>query len=106
MEPRPNVSQIVLNTFAKIVDSQDDKGIKKYNRTIDDASDADYDWEIMALEEAADLQKYLVKKIIQLKAENLMMKRKPWMKVFQENLELAQENHRLRDLLEQNHITF
>jgi cell division protein FtsB len=63
---RPEVTQRVIDGFAAILDSQDKKGIEKYNRTIDDAEDKDYDWRLMALEEAADLQKYNVKEIMRL----------------------------------------
>jgi hypothetical protein len=66
---RPVVSQIVIDEYSKVVDSQDDKGIEKYNRTIDDAPDKDYNWELMAIEESVDLNKYLVRRIIQLKKE-------------------------------------
>lgn len=63
---RPEVSQIVIDHFANIVDSQDKKGIEKYGTTIDDAKNEDYDWNLMALEESIDLNKYLVKKIQEL----------------------------------------
>jgi hypothetical protein len=69
---RPKVSQMVIDEFARIIDSQDIKGFEKYGRSIDDADDNQYNWEIMALEETADLQKYLVRMIIQLK--NQMIK--------------------------------
>jgi hypothetical protein len=100
MSERPKVSQIVINEFSKIIDSQDVKGISKYHKSIDNASDADYNWELMALEEAADLQKYLVKQIIKLKAENHILKCKSWFKVNQENLALAQENASLKEQLD------
>ena len=60
-------SEIVIKEFSKIIDSQEQKGIEKYGKTIDEAKN--YDWKLMALEEAADLQKYLIKEIIKLKAE-------------------------------------
>lgn len=66
---RPEVSQIVIDEFTKIIDSQDDKGIQKYGRTIDDAKDGDYSWMEMASEEIADMFKYLVKEIIRLRKE-------------------------------------
>lgn len=64
---RPKTSQIVIDEFSKIIDQQDLKGLEKYNKTIDEAVDEDYDWKTMALEEAADLQKYLVREIKVLK---------------------------------------
>jgi regulator of replication initiation timing len=67
---RPKTSQFVINEFAKIIDSQDEKGYEKYGKSIDEAIDADYNWELMALEETADLQKYLVRRIAELKKEN------------------------------------
>jgi predicted nuclease with TOPRIM domain len=66
---RPIVSQIVIDEFTKIIDSQDTKGLEKYGTTIDQAANAHYNWELMALEETADLQKYLVKRIMQLSSE-------------------------------------
>lgn len=71
---RPLVSQIVIDEYSKVVDSQDDKGIEKYNRTIDDAPDEDYNWELMAIEESVDLNKYLVRRIMQLKKEIMKLK--------------------------------
>lgn len=62
---RPLTSQLVIDEFAKIVAAQDIKGFKKYGTTIDEASDTNYNWELMALEETADLQKYLVRRIMQ-----------------------------------------
>jgi hypothetical protein len=61
---RPKTSQMVIDEFARIIDSQDAKGIEKYGVTIDDATG--YNWSLMALEEAADLQKYLIKRIAEL----------------------------------------
>jgi len=66
---RPLTSQLVIDEFAKIVDAQDIKGFKKYGTTIDEASDLTYNWELMALEETADLQKYLVRRIMQQEEE-------------------------------------
>jgi hypothetical protein len=60
---RPEVTQRVIDGFAAILDSQDQKGIEKYNRTIDEAEDKDYDWKLMAMEELADYSKYQVKEI-------------------------------------------
>jgi hypothetical protein len=98
---RPAVSQMVINEFTKIVDSQDAKGIEKYNKTIDEANNSDYNWEIMALEETADLQKYLVKQIIKLKAELHVLKCKSWFKVYEENIKLAQEIESLKEAAKQ-----
>ncbi len=71
---RPKTSQMVIDEFATIIDSQDKKGIEKYGKTIDEADDKKYDWQLMALEEAADLQKYLVKRIIELAKENARLR--------------------------------
>lgn len=94
---RPMTSQIVIKEFSKIIDSQDKKGIEKYGKTIDEA--VNYDWELMALEEAADLQKYLVKEIIKLRAELQILKEKSWFKVYQENLELTKEIEKLSKMI-------
>jgi NTP pyrophosphatase (non-canonical NTP hydrolase) len=60
---RPRVSQKVIDAFAAIVDQQDEKGLRKYGVSIDEASDSEYDWNSMALEECADLFKYMVREI-------------------------------------------
>jgi cell division protein FtsB len=94
---RPAVSQMVINEFTKLIDLQDVKGIAKYNKTIDEANNADYNWMEMAGEELADMFKYLVKEIIRLKAELHVLKCKSWFKVHSENIALAKENERLRE---------
>lgn len=66
---RPATSQTVIDEFTKIIDSQDGKGFAKYGKSIDEAIDKDYNWELMALEETADLQKYLVRRIKELEKE-------------------------------------
>jgi hypothetical protein len=81
---RPTTSQMVINEFARIIDSQDEKGILKYGETIDDAADQDYNWELMALEETADLQKYLVKRIKQLNKQLLVAE--GWIKELENQL--------------------
>lgn len=100
---RPLVSQTVISEFARIIDAQDEKGIKKYGTTIDEARDSEYDWKLMALEETADLQKYLVKRIKELEKENrnlrdqvFELKKKTSLKVYAKNLELIKENAMLK----------
>jgi hypothetical protein len=66
---RPLTSQIVIDEFSKIIDSQDKKGFDKYGVTIDHAENKNYNWELMALEETADLQKYLVRRILEVTGE-------------------------------------
>jgi chromosome segregation ATPase len=63
---RPKTTQTVIDGFAKLLDAQDDKGIKKYGTTIDEAEDKNYDWRLMAMEELADFSKYQVKEIMKL----------------------------------------
>lgn len=65
---RPQITQRVLDIIADLLDAQDEKGIAKYGKTIDDAED--YDWNVMAMEEMADGLKYLVKRIVQLERVN------------------------------------
>jgi uncharacterized protein YukE len=60
---RPKTTQAVIDGFAKLLDAQDDKGIKKYGTTMDEADDKNYDWRLMAMEELADFSKYQVKEI-------------------------------------------
>ena len=100
MNPRPETSQTVIDEFTKVVDSQDDKGFLKYNTTIDEAKDEDYNWELMALEETADLQKYLVKRIKELnkriKEFKSMRRVQKYLAIATENLRLAEENYDLK----------
>jgi hypothetical protein len=96
---RPMVSQKVIDEFTKLIDSQDIKGIEKYNKTIDEANNSDYNWLEMAGEEAADMFKYFVKEIIRLKAELHVLKCKSWFPVYQENIKLVQEIERLKELI-------
>ena len=70
MEPRrnrPKTTQIVIDEFTKLLDSQDDKGLMKYGTSIDsaelDENGEPYDWPLMAMEELADFSKYQVKEI-------------------------------------------
>ena len=63
---RPKTTRIIID----ILDKQNEKGIKNYGTTIDEASNEDYDWNQMALEEAVDLIQYLVKENTKLQAKN------------------------------------
>jgi hypothetical protein len=71
---RPMTSQIVIDHFISIIDSQDKKGFEKYGKSIDEALNQDYNWELMALEETADLQKYLVRRIMEITGELIKAK--------------------------------
>jgi integrase len=94
-EIRPEVTQRVIDGFAAILDSQDQKGIEKYGRTIDQAEDKDYDWKLMGLEELADYSKYQVKEIMRL--EGLVKIKRGEVKVKNgEILELKQEIEMLK----------
>ncbi|WP_066316897.1 hypothetical protein [Bacillus sp. FJAT-29814] len=105
---RPLTSQIVIDEFTKIIDSQDEKGFKKYGTTIDQANNKDYNWELMALEETADLQKYLIRRILQVsgelvraKAENRKLENE--LNGYIDDIEqlegmLAQANNRIEEL--------
>lgn len=66
---RARASQAAIDGFTEIVDAQDEKGFEKYGVSLDQANDDDYDWKLMALEEAADLQKYLIMRIFELEKE-------------------------------------
>lgn len=100
MNPRPETSQIVIDEFTKVVDSQDDKGYLKYNTTIDEAKDENYNWELMAIEEAVDMSKYFVKRIkeLQKRIKDLKSMRRisRYLAIAAENLQLTQENDDLK----------
>jgi hypothetical protein len=105
MQQRPVVSQMVIDEFTKLVDSQDVKGLAKYNQSIDEAPDEKYDWKLMALEEGADLQKYLVKRILELEKVIAAAARKStrfckYLALESENLSLAKENVELTEKLD------
>jgi hypothetical protein len=70
---RPKISQIVIDEFSKVIDSQDNKGMEKYGVSIDDAEDASYNWPMMAMEELADFSKYQVKEILKLQKNNAVL---------------------------------
>ena len=67
--PRPLVTQKVIDTFASVLDAQDEKGLEKYGVSIDEAKHEEYDWNVMALEEVADFTKYMVKENQKLRLE-------------------------------------
>jgi hypothetical protein len=89
---RPRVSQIVVDVFSMFVDDQDKKGLKKYNRTIDDANDKDYNWNVMVIEECVDAMKYFTRELLRLNGE-ITVKDK-------EIRKLKFENQHLRMLME------
>lgn len=74
MKQRPKSSQAAIDGFTEIIDAQDEKGFEKYGVSLDQANDDDYDWKLMALEEAADLQKYLIMRIFELEKEVARLK--------------------------------
>jgi hypothetical protein len=67
---RTKITDIVLHVIANIMDSQDVKGFKKYNKTLDVVPLDAYDWDLMAMEEMADCIKYLLMENVRLKEEN------------------------------------
>jgi hypothetical protein len=85
---------MVIDTFAKVVDGQDEKGFEKYKMSIDDAQDEKYDWKLMALEEAADLAKYQQREILKLQKQLADYDR-----CVQKLYESEQSNHWLLDQL-------
>ncbi|WP_284037441.1 hypothetical protein [Neobacillus sp. 114] len=113
---RPLTSQMVIDEFTKIIDLQDEKGFKKYGTTIDQADNKDYNWELMALEETADLQKYLVRRILQVAGE--LVRAKEENRKLENELNgyiddvaqlegmLAQANERIKELESKQSITF
>lgn len=100
---RPQISQSVIDTFTRLVDEQDAKGIAKYGMTIDDASDEQYEWLRMALEEAVDLAKYQNKEIEKLRKEIHRLRtdksRIFTQKVLEENLDLSKEVETLKAMI-------
>lgn len=58
---RPETTQKVLETIAKVLDDQDVKGMQKYGESVDQAQG--YDWKLEALQELADCVKYQQREI-------------------------------------------
>lgn len=83
----PKTTQIVMDIIAKHLWEQNRKGIQKYGTTIDEASNSEYNWNVMALQEVIDCIQYVVKENMKIKEENLMLS--------SENKHLRQENKRL-----------
>jgi hypothetical protein len=77
---RPKISEMVLGVISTLIDSQDEKGMKKYGESIDDAQfDEDgneYDWNVMALEEMVDGMKYMMKENEKLRKNNQWLEKK------------------------------
>ena len=59
---RPIVTQRII----ELLDKQNEKGLRKYGTTIDEAKDEHYDWRLMAIEELIDLVQYQQKEIMRL----------------------------------------
>jgi len=53
---------IYKDLYFKTIEKQYQKGLKKYNQTLQQCDYDMYDWDVMALEEAIDLQAYSEKK--------------------------------------------
>lgn len=72
---RTEISEMVLGVIATVLDSQDEKGIEKYGKSLDAVSLDSYDWREMALEELADCIKYLLMENMRLRRELQWMKK-------------------------------
>lgn len=72
---KSHITNQVIKEFAKICIAQDEKGHKRYGKLLDDTNDDDYNWQLMALEESADLIKYMVRENMKLKKENERLKK-------------------------------
>jgi 3-dehydroquinate synthase class II len=59
---RPLVTQKII----ELLDKQNEKGLRKHGKTIDDAKVEYYDWRLMAIEELIDLVQYQQKEIMRL----------------------------------------
>lgn len=92
-------SQTVLSIIADQLEKGDIKGRKEYGVTIDEASDVQYNWQLEAMAEMADALKYQQKEIAFLRKQLAEMKRKTWFPVYQENLELKQDNEKLKKIV-------
>lgn len=71
----PKVSMRVLEIIEQTMVNQNEKGLKKYGTTIDEAKHSDYDWNVMVIEELVDGIQYVVKENERLKEENELLKK-------------------------------
>lgn len=55
----------IRNRIIDLLDRQNEKGIRTYGHTLDEAPDT-FDWRLMAMEELIDLVQYQQKEIIRL----------------------------------------
>ncbi len=60
---KTTIKDELINMFTRQLESQTEKGVRKYGHTLDDCPYALYDWQLMALEEATDLIQYQQKEI-------------------------------------------
>lgn len=61
------IKEEIMSNIESQIDSQDAKGFKKYNQTLDDCDYDNYDWLEMANQELIDLAQYQQKEIRRLR---------------------------------------
>lgn len=61
------IKEAIMSNIESQIDSQDAKGVKKYNQTLDDCDYDNYDWLEMANQELIDLAQYQQKEIRRLR---------------------------------------
>lgn len=58
-----NYKQKILQTIEKLIDAQNEKGLKKYGHTLEDCDPGEYNWGQMIIEELIDALQYQQKEI-------------------------------------------
>lgn len=61
------IHEALVRQFDSLLTQRDEKGIATYGTTLDEASDDDYSWSMMMLEEMLDLVQYQQKEIRRLR---------------------------------------
>lgn len=94
-------SKVILTIIEKQLENGDNKGLKEYGVLIDNADDQNYHWNVEAMQEMADALKYQQKEIEFLKQRNSDLRKKTYIKVYDENLMLIEEHKTLVKTIDQ-----
>src|SRR5699024_8009577 len=68
----PTIKNKVLASIKTLMDLQNEKGLKKYGQSLDDAPYEKYDWKIMIIEELIDALQYQQKEMMGIEQNRLV----------------------------------
>ena len=92
-------SKLILTIIEQQLENGDNKGLKEYGVLIDNADDQNYHWNVEAMQEMADALKYQQKEIEFLKQRNSDLRKKTYINVYDENLQLIKTVDQMRNEL-------